>query len=61
MDMDKIVCSCLGTTNGMIKEAVENGARTVEEIQAATDAGTICGACLEDLEHLVEYFVSGQA
>ena len=57
MDMDKIVCSCYSVTNGMIKEAVENGATTLEEVQDATDAGTACGACLDDIQRLVEHFV----
>lgn len=60
MDMDKIVCSCLGVTNGMIKDAVDGGAKTVEEVQSATGAGTVCGACLEDIEHLVEFFAGEQ-
>ena len=58
MDMDKIVCSCYSVTNGMIKEAVENGATTLEEVQDATDAGTACGACLDDIQRLVDEFVA---
>ena len=58
MNMDKIVCSCLGITNGQIKDAVANGARTLEEVQDATGAGTICGACTEDIQHLVDEFVA---
>ncbi len=58
MDMDKIVCNCLGITNGQIKEAVKNGARTLEEVQDATGAGTICGVCMEDVQHLVDEFVA---
>lgn len=58
MDMDKIVCNCLGITNGQIKDAVKNGARTLEEVQDATGAGTICGACVEDVQHLVDEFVA---
>ena len=58
MDMDKLVCTCAGVTNGMIKEAVDSGAETLEEVQAMTNAGTICGACTEDVERLVEQFVS---
>ncbi len=56
MDYDKIVCNCMGVTNGMIKEAVDAGAKTVAEVQDATGAGTVCGACLEDIEHLVDEF-----
>lgn len=57
MDPDKIICSCLGVTNGMIKEAVASGANTLEEVQEITEAGTICGACLDDVQHLVEALV----
>lgn len=57
MNLDKIVCNCLGVTNGMIKDAVEAGANTLEEVQEATGASTVCGACMEDVERLVEAFV----
>ena len=58
MDMDKIVCNCYSITNGGIKEAVDEGATTLEEVQEITGAGTICGACLEDVERLVKQFVA---
>ena len=35
----------------------ESGASTLEEVQEATGAGTVCGACLEDVQRLVDYFV----
>lgn len=57
MNLDKIVCSCMSVTNGMIKDAVDAGASTVEEVQLETCAGTVCGACLENVEHLVDQFV----
>ena len=61
MNLDKIVCNCMSVTNGMIKEAVDAGAKTLEEVQAATGASTVCGACTEDVERLIEQFVSEQA
>lgn len=57
MNLDKVVCHCMNITNGMIKEAVENGAKTLEDIQEKTGASTVCGACLEDVQRLVDYFV----
>lgn len=42
----------------MIKEAVDSGATTLEEVQDATGAGTACGACLDDIQHLVDQFVA---
>lgn len=60
MDLDKVVCTCLNVTNGMIKDAVDAGARTLEEVQEATGASTVCGACMEDVQHLVDFFVGEQ-
>ena len=57
MNLDKVVCHCMNITNGMIKEAVENGAKTLEDIQEKTGASTVCGACLEVVQRLVDYFV----
>ncbi len=57
MDWDMVVCYCMNVTNGMIKEAVENGATTLEEVQAETGAGTVCGTCLENVRQLVESLV----
>ena len=48
----------MSVTSGMIKEAVDGGANTLEEVQTVTGAGTVCGACLEDVERLVEHFVA---
>lgn len=56
MNLDDIVCSCFGVTNKMIKEAVDSGASTLEEVQAITDAGTACGMCLEEVQHAIDYF-----
>ncbi len=56
MDMDEIVCSCLNITNGMIRDAVKSGAKTLEEVQEITGAGTVCGACLDDVKRLIEEF-----
>ena len=58
MDLDKIVCNCQSVTNGMIKDAVDAGASTLEEVQDATGAGTVCGACIENIEHIIEQFVN---
>lgn len=57
MNLDKIVCNCMSLTNNDIKKAVENGASTLEEVQEVTGAGTACGACLDDIQHLVDFFV----
>ena len=56
--MDKIVCNCYSITNGGIKEAVDNGATTFEEVQKVTGASTGCKRCRENVERLVEFFVN---
>lgn len=58
MDLEKVVCYCQNVTNGMIKEAVEAGASTLEEVQEATGAGTVCGACVDNIQHLIDEFVN---
>lgn len=54
MSDEKVICTCMDVTAGAIKEAFKNGARTVKDIQDATGAGTICGACLDEIEHLID-------
>ena len=58
MNHDKIVCNCLNVTNGMIKEAIDDGANTLEEVQEITGAGTVCGICEEDLKNLVKSLIA---
>ncbi len=57
MDKDKVVCYCQNVTNGMIQDAVMDGASTLEEVQEATGAGTVCGACVDNVQHLIDQFV----
>ena len=61
MNLDDIVCNCMSITKGMIKEAVENGATTLEEVMDATGAATICGACADEVQRLTGYFASNQS
>lgn len=58
MNLDKVVCYCMNVTSGMIKNAVDNGASTLEEVQSATGAGTVCGSCLDNVQRLVEQFAA---
>lgn len=54
MSDENVICTCTGVTDKTIREAFENGARTVTDIQNETGAGTICGACLDEIEHLLD-------
>ena len=51
---DKIVCTCIGVSEDEIIEAVKSGAHTAEEVGDATQAGTACGACVSEVEELIE-------
>ncbi|MDR0598914.1 MAG: iron-sulfur cluster assembly scaffold protein [Treponema sp.] len=53
------ICNCLGITDKDLETAWNNGARTWDDLQAATKIGTACGSCktkalgfLHGLEHL---------
>ncbi|MBD3791472.1 MAG: (2Fe-2S)-binding protein [Campylobacterales bacterium] len=45
LDDDYEVCYCMGTTLGEIREAIRNGAVTMEALKERTEAGTLCGLC----------------
>jgi len=51
---DDIICYCMEITYKQIKDAILDGARSVEEISDITDAGISCGTCIEDLEIIFE-------
>ena len=51
---DDIICHCMEITYETILQAINNGAKTVEEITDQTDAGLSCGTCIEVLEELLE-------
>lgn len=58
MNLDKIVCSCLNFSVGMIKDAVDSGASTLEEVQQITEAATICGICTDEVQRCIDYFAT---
>ncbi len=39
------ICNCTGVTRGTLSAAIAAGARTVEALQAVTNAATVCGSC----------------
>ena len=61
MDLNEVICPCLNITTGMIKEAVNEGASTLDEVMEATGAGTICGACVDEVQRITDYFATEKA
>jgi bacterioferritin-associated ferredoxin len=48
------VCHCKSVTDGMIRSAIEAGARTPVEIGSFCRAGTGCGGCLPEVCRLLD-------
>ena len=46
----------MDVTVGQIQAAIESGATTLKEVQDKTGAGTICGACLDDIQNLIDQY-----
>ncbi len=58
MSSDNIVCACLDITEDMIREAVESGAKTLEDVQEITNVGSVCGICLDDIQELIDEYTN---
>jgi NAD(P)H-nitrite reductase large subunit len=50
---NNIVCGCFNLTGQDLENAINNGANSFEEVQAATKVGTGCGNCVEGNKALV--------
>jgi bacterioferritin-associated ferredoxin len=48
-----LVCHCMKVCDRTIRECVERGARSVEEVGRACQAGTGCGGCQPTIRALV--------
>lgn len=54
MAVNKIICKCMEVDYLTIRMAMVNHtARTVEEIQQITGAGTGCGGCIPEIEKIL--------
>lgn len=52
---DELICNCMGITRGEIEDAITNdGCDTLEKVQEKTEAGTVCGTCVEDIEDILQ-------
>jgi nitrogen fixation NifU-like protein len=52
-EQTKLICQCMNVTDKDIKEAIAHGAKTYEDIQAMTKAGTVCGQCKDEIENIL--------
>jgi bacterioferritin-associated ferredoxin len=55
MDRNEILCSCLDITKGIVEDAIKDkNLKSVQQVQNETEAGTVCGACVDDIYILLE-------
>jgi bacterioferritin-associated ferredoxin len=47
------VCFCAAVTDRAVLEAIESGARTVEDVTSRSRAGSGCGGCRRSLDALI--------
>lgn len=51
---DEIICHCQEITRGTIEQAIrEQGLKTFDEVMEATEAGSVCGSCQDDIEAII--------
>jgi NAD(P)H-nitrite reductase large subunit len=54
MENDFEICNCFEITKGELEKVIrEKGLKTVEEVGDETEAGTMCGGCIPDIEDLL--------
>lgn len=51
---NRIICTCQDVDYDTIKKAIQDGAKTVDDIMEATGAGTVCGACIDEIEEIIQ-------
>lgn len=54
MENNKTVCYCKKVDYNTIGKAIENGAKTVEDIKETTGAATACGRCKSTIEEILK-------
>jgi NAD(P)H-nitrite reductase large subunit len=53
MEENRVVCHCQNIDLKTINEAIATGCKTLEEIQSKTGAGTVCGACVDEINEII--------
>lgn len=55
MDRNETICNCMGVTRGEIMDAITTkGLKTVEQVSEATEAGTGCGGCVDEIQKILD-------
>ena len=55
MEKDPVICTCLEIKQSQIESAIkEKKLESIEDVQKETEAGTICGGCVDDIFVILE-------
>jgi len=55
MENDPIICTCNEIKKSEIEQAIRGkNLKTIEQVQDETTAGTVCGACVDDIFVMLE-------
>ena len=61
-DEGRIICNCFGITENKIRKVIEEDhLASVEEVTNYTKAGGGCGACLDEIENIIEEYLNQKA
>jgi bacterioferritin-associated ferredoxin len=55
------VCICAAVTDTVVRSCIARGARSVEEIGEACEAGTGCGSCHAEIEAEIDVFAVAES
>ena len=55
------VCICQGVTDRQIREVVEHGACTLQDVQCKLPVGMCCGRCENTAQQIVNEYVAERA
>ncbi|MGB5283143.1 MAG: (2Fe-2S)-binding protein [Polyangiales bacterium] len=56
-----LVCHCHAVNDRMIRQCVNDGARSEHEVREACGAGSSCGSCKPAIDRLIELYHDGQS
>ena len=61
-DEGRIICNCFGITESKIRKVIEEDhLTTLEEVTNYTKAGGGCGACIDEIETIIEEYLNEKA
>jgi bacterioferritin-associated ferredoxin len=54
------VCICAAVTDDVVRSCIAGGARSVDEVGEACEAGTGCGSCHDEIADRIDVFLAAE-